>query len=384
MFKRPSDGPFIPVIQRTTTLVIMALVAVICFGIAYFSRVELVSPSYELKVQAAKRMAEAMAFLKAERMEKGIFIDLENDPNETGLVGQLFSLITTDEGDLDAKLTTLDPNFAAAMVDLLLSANLQSGDTVAVLMTGSMPGANMAMLIACEVLKITPVPITSVGASQWGANYPDFTWLDMEAALYEQNFISHRSVAASLGGRNDLGRLLSPKGRGIILNDIHSHGLPLIRNSSLKANIAERMRYFEQALALNRYAACINIGGGVAALGTGFNHRLLPPGVVYRADFETLANGGGIEGVVLKFARLNIPVIHILNIQALTENLGMPFAPIPLPEIGSGSLYAEERFNLLVATVCLIVVGGMVFGVGYYSHRQIKQRMLEHEPDSLL
>ncbi len=384
MFNKPPDGPFIPVIQKTATLVIMAVVAVVCFGIAYLSRVELVSPSYALKVQAAERMADAMAFLKAERMEKGIFIDLENDPNETGLVGQQFSLITTDEGDLDAKLTTLDPNFAAAMVEILLSASLQEGDTVAVLMTGSMPGANMAMLIACDVLEITPVPITSVGASQWGANYPDFTWLDIEAALYEQNFISHRSVAASLGGRNDLGRLLSPKGRQIILNNIQSRGLPVIRNSNLEANIAERMHYFEQTLPLDRYDACINIGGGVAALGTGFNHRLLPPGVVYRADFETLANGGGIEGVVVKFARLNIPVIHILNIQALTENLGMPFAPIPLPEIGSGSLYAEERFNLLIAAICLVIVGGLVFGVGYYSHRQIKKRMLEHEPDSIL
>ena len=42
---------------------------------------------------------------------KKLFIDIENDPNETGLVGGPFSLITTDEGDLDAKLTTLDPNF---------------------------------------------------------------------------------------------------------------------------------------------------------------------------------------------------------------------------------------------------------------------------------
>ena len=39
-------------------------------------------------------------------MEKGVFIDIENDPNETGLVGSAFSLITTDEGDLDSKLTT--------------------------------------------------------------------------------------------------------------------------------------------------------------------------------------------------------------------------------------------------------------------------------------
>lgn len=128
-------------------------------------------------------MAGAMQLLKEVRLEKGVFIDRENDPNETGLVGSQFSLTTTDEGDLDAKLTTLDPNFSAAMVDLLNQAGLQPGDTIAVMLTGSMPGANMAMLIACDAMDIHPVVITSIGASQWGANDPDMTWLDMEKLL---------------------------------------------------------------------------------------------------------------------------------------------------------------------------------------------------------
>ena len=101
-----------------------------------------------------------------------MFIEQENDPNETGLVGSQFSLITTDEGDLDAKLTTLDPNFAAAMVELLNQAKLERGDTIAIMLTGSMPGANMAMLIACNVMDIYPIIISSIGASQWGANDP--------------------------------------------------------------------------------------------------------------------------------------------------------------------------------------------------------------------
>ena len=62
-----------------------------------------------------------------------VFIDDENDPNETGLVGSPFSLISTDEGDLDAKLTTLDPNFSAGMVELMLHMNLQKEDTVVLL-----------------------------------------------------------------------------------------------------------------------------------------------------------------------------------------------------------------------------------------------------------
>ena len=62
----------------------------------------------------------------------------------------------------------------------------------------------------------------------------------------------------------------------------------------------------------------------------------------------------------------------------------MPFAPIPIPEIGSGVLYAEEKYNILIATVCLFIVCGLVFGVGYQSKQKIKEHLIDHEPDSLL
>lgn len=375
-----SDKPFIPVIQKTSILVIMAAVAVIAFSIAFFSRVEIISDTYETKVTAADQMSVAMKILKEIRLEKGVFVDIENDPNETGLVGSQFSLTTTDEGDLDAKLTTLDPNFAAAMVELLAEAGLTAGDTIAVMLTGSMPGANIAVLIACDAMNIYPVVITSIGASQWGANDPEMTWLDMEMILFENNLIPSRSIAASIGGRNDQGRLLSPKGRELITENIAKHGLPLIKGSSLKDNIQMRMDYFGD----QHYKAVVNVGGGVASLGTSFNLKLLQPGVVYRHDIEAIHRSGGIEGTVVKFVKQNIPLIHVLNIQKLTENLGMPFAPIPLPEVGKGSLYALEKFNLRVTFLCLLVVAGMVFGVGWKSHKQIKQRMLEHEPDSVL
>ena len=134
----------------------------------------------------------------------------------------------------------------------------------------------------------------------------------------------------------------------------------------------------------NNYKAVVNVGGGVASLGTGFNLKLLPPGVVYRHDIEAISRKGGIEGTVVKFVKQNMPLIHVLNIQKLTENLGMPFAPIPIPEIGQGSLYAIQKYDLLITFLCLLVVAGMVIGVGWKSHQQIKQRIMEHEPDSVL
>ena len=376
--------PFIPAIQKTTTLVALSVLSLLCFLIAVNAKTINISPSYKDKVEAAQLMKQAMKILKESRMEKSVFIDIENDPNETGLVGSPFSLITTDEGDLDAKLTTLDPNFSAAVVDLMYQIDLTAGDTVAVLMTGSMPGANMAVVTACEALGIHPVIITSIGASQWGANQVDFTWLDMESILYENDLIPARSIAASIGGRNDMGRLLSPAGRKLITENIAAHQLPLIRRDRLAENIQDRLELFKSVHPIGQYNAVINVGGGVASLGTSFNLKLLPPGVVTRTDISNIGRPGGIEGVMAKFVKANVPALHILNIRPLIRQFNMPFAPIPIPEIGMGSLYAEERYNLFVAAVCLLIVGGSVFGVGLHSKRKIKEHLIQHEPDSLL
>ena len=243
--------PFIPAIQKTSTLLILSLIAMFAFIISLKSTTIEVSSSYNTKVEAASLMKESMNTLKSYRMESSVFIDDENDPNETGLIGSPFSLITTDEGDLDAKLTTLDPNFSAGMVDLMVQIGIEKNDTVAVLLTGSMPGGNIAVLTGLKALGAYPVVITSVGASQWGANHIDFTWLDMEKILYEQDLIPNRSIAASIGGRNDMGRLLSPEGRNIITENIAVHGLPLIKKSKLADNISYRMDLFKNFAKIN-------------------------------------------------------------------------------------------------------------------------------------
>ena len=132
------------------------------------------------------------------------------------------------------------------------------------------------------------------------------------------------------------------------------------------------------------YKAVINVGGGVASLGTSFNSKLLPPGVLNRKTLTDILRPGGIEGVFSKMIKMDIPGIHILNIRPLIEEFSMPFAPIPIPDIGTGSLYADERYNLVVTTTCLFIVGVCVFIVGLQSKRKIKVHLIEHEPDSLL
>ena len=303
--------------------------------------------------------------LKNYRMEQSIFIDIENDPNETGLVGEPFSLITTDEGDLDAKLTTLDPNFSAIIVDLMYQLNLSKNDTVAILMTGSMPGANIAVLTACKSLGLYPVTISSVGASQWGANQIDFTWLDMEKILFDREIIPSQSVAASIGEETIWEGFLSPSGRKIIVENIKKHNIPLIKKNRLNDNILNRMEQYKNFASIDSYKAVINIGGGVASLGTSFNLKLLSPGVVNRSDINKIERSEGIEGVFTRFIKSNVSGLHILNIRPLIEKYKMQFAPIPLPQIGLGSLYAVEKYNLIVVAFCLLLIVGIVFLIGF-------------------
>tara|TARA_B100002052_G_scaffold90388_1_gene83157 strand:- start:202 stop:1353 length:1152 start_codon:yes stop_codon:yes gene_type:complete len=376
--------PFIPAIQKTSTLILLSILSLLCFAITINFKIIEKSSSFEQKVIAANLMEDAMQLLKNSRMEEGVFVDIENDPNETGLVGSPFSLITTDEGDLDSKLTTLDPNFSAVIVDLMSQLGLTSEDTVALLMTGSMPGANLAVLSACQAMGVTPIIISSLGASQWGANQVDFTWLDMESILIENGLYLSSSIAASIGGRNDMGRLLSPSGRKILTENIASYDIPLIKNKKLAENIKTRMNIYSSYLPIDRYKAIINVGGGVASLGTSFNSKLLPPGIVQRSDLTNINRPGGIEGVFSKFINSGVPGLHILNIRPLTEQFKIPFAPIPVPKIGSGSLYANERYSLFLAAICLVIVSGGVLIVGIQSKKNIKQHLTQHEPDSLL
>ncbi len=375
---------FIPVIQKTSTLVFLSLLALVCLFISLHNRSIEISPLYDPKIKAANLMKQCLQSLKKSRLENSIFIDIENDPNETGLVGVPYSLITTDEGDLDAKLTTLDPNFSAVIVDLLFTAGLEKNDTIAVMLTGSMPGANIALLSACQVMGIHPIIISSIGASQWGANQVDFMWLDMEDILIQNKLIKSRSVASSIGGRNDMGRLLSPLGRDLIMENIKNYDLPLIKENRLADNIKKRTDIYNEYHPIDKYDGVVNIGGGVASLGTSFNYRLIPPGIVNRSDIVNIDNSSGIEGAFSIFLKKNITGLHILNIKSIIENYNLPFAPIPHPKIGEGVLYAKERYNLTIVFLCLLILTGSVAFIGYKSKKQIREHLTKYEPDSLL
>ena len=369
---------FRPAIQRVEVLLAMAVISLVVFYIASSLTVKTQQPAFETKMAAAQRMERAMSVLKELRMADAIFIDDVNDPNETGLIGRQFTYITTDEGDLNAKISILDPNVAAMVVDYLHRAGVEPGDTVAVTLTGSMPGGNLAVVCAVEEMGAIPIILSSVGASQWGANIEDLTWLDMEHQLYEAGVISFKTQAASLGGGSDIGRRLSPKGRDLIRAAIARNEITMIGSENLADAVVRRMALFEEQADLTSYKAFINVGGGAAVLGDAATARILAPGLTTRMNFESMRNGG----VMARFGRAGVPIVHVLNISSMFSQFDYPYAATPTPALGEGSFYASERYNPWTTALALALLVGMVVTVGLNSKRKIKHHLEKYEPDS--
>ncbi len=315
---------------------------------------------YAEKLAAAELCQLASTHLKNYRLEKGIFVDVVNDPNQTALIGQEFTLITTDRGEIEAKLSATNPNFAALVVQFLKDADLRQNDHVAVAFTGSFPGLNIAVIAALEALRLNPVIITSVGSSNFGANDPYFTWLDMETILYNANIFHSRSVAASIGGGSDIGRGLSPEGRELIKNAIERNQVEFIYENHVEGSIAKRLEIYERHTGGQPIKAYINVGGGIASLGSPVNGKLIPSGLT---EFLPMRNFPA-QGVIIEMGQRKIPIIHLLNISKLLTDHGLPESPVPLPEPGDGGIFTQVKYNVTtaaIATTILIIVIVLVF-----------------------
>ena len=310
---------------------------------------------YSEKLEAARLSQTAAGFLKSHRLEQGIFVDDVNDPNQTALIGQEYTLITTDQGNVESKLSATNPNFAAVIVQLLKDAGLKEKDPVAIAFSGSFPGINISVMAAIETLNLRPVVITSVGASNFGANDPYFTWLDMENLLQGAGIFHHRSVAASIGGGNDIGRGLSPEGRDLIIKAIERNQVEFINEKHLENSISKRMEIYEKQSGEKKIKAFINVGGGIASLGNTINGQLIPSGLTEHLPMSNFP----LHGVIVQMGRKGIPIIHLLNIDQLLTKYGLPSNPVPMPEPGDGGIFVQKKYNLVVtsiATALLITV----------------------------
>jgi poly-gamma-glutamate system protein len=351
--------------KSNIVLGVVSLLSLLAFIAVENSKVDVKQDWYNEKLSAAELSQKAAACIRENRLEKGIFIDVINDPNQTALIGQEYTLISTDRGYIDSKLSGTNPNFAAVIVQLLKESGLKKNDNVAVALTGSFPGINISVIAALETLELTPLIITSAGSSNYGANDPYFTWLDMENILYKEKIFHSKSLAASIGGGNDVGRGLSPEGRELLIKAIKRNDVEYINEKHLENSIARRMEIYEKYSKGKPIKAYINVGGGIASLGNTINGQLIPPGLTQYLSMRNYP----VHGVIIQMGEKGIPIIHLLNINELLKKYGLPNSPVPLPEPGDGGIFIQKKYNVTVtavATIFLIVVIVLV----YFSERK--------------
>ena len=381
---------FRPQIQKTRVLISMAIFSLFMVYLATESTVIHTADGFEEKQSASEIMESALKVLKNEVKGRNITIYIDIDPNTTGLIFKEDSPIRSSIGDLEVKQTVLKPNFAAVVIDHLIQAGISFGDTVAVGMTGSMPGANIAVLSACKAMGVHTVNITSVGSSTWGATDPNFTWLDMETVLVDSGIFTQKSIAASMGGKGDClrrsGKRGGKAGRKIVKRAASRNGISLleyvlpIEDKNVSKSINQRIELYADVQGdLKHYNAFINVGGGVTNVGVGGKKKFPKPGFL---SPESILQMNPQNSIIRNFAEVGVPTIHISHISQLVKGI-IPFGSEKL-KTGQGRLYKEERYNLLIASIALILSLGLVIGIGIYSHEQIKKRMQSYEPESIL
>lgn len=296
---------------------------------------------YGMKAEASSLAAKCFSQIKALKAELHIPIDPSNDPNRSGMIGQDYSDITTTLGNLEAKRTSVNPNMAAAIVDMFHELGLQAGDRVAVNCSGSFPALNIAVLCAAEVMDLNPIMISSIGASTHGANDPGLTYLDMEYDLFCSGTLSNRSAYFSIGGDKDIGSEMKPEVKAAIVARLRGYGYELLYDDDLMHNILTRYALYQTG---GKIQCFVNVGGNDASFGDS--------SVMVHADggiLTSLAEKDNSTGLVQLFLKDGMPVVHLLNVKSIAVQYGLPIDPTPLPQIGEGGVYYTREYNKALA-----------------------------------
>ena len=304
---------------------------------------------YEDMLAAANKMIEATEVVKGMRLGLGIAISNEDDPNSTGIIGQELTDITTTVGNLQSKRTSTNPDFAALTVRYFDELGLVAGDKVAVGASGSFPGIILSVLSACFVTGVEPVVIPSIGASEYGANVPGVTSVEMIDGLRAAGVFDYVPAAISLGGAGDTGAGGIIADAEPILRDIAERsGHRIIEPVDAVDSIGQRLAIYE---AVGEMKAFINIGGAEPNFGSTSASLEFSNGLVLKPPVKVNSPD---MGLIYEYSNRGVPVIHFLDIKGLAIKSGIPVDPIPLPQPGTSMVYYQKEYSKVLAAIGLI------------------------------
>jgi poly-gamma-glutamate system protein len=248
------------------------------------------------------------------------------------MLGHEYTAMTTSAATLSNKRTATQPDFAAALVKRVAELGVGKGDKVLVIQSGSFLGADIAIIAALEAVGADTILIPSLGSSQWGANDPEFNLIDILALLLDRGVIHTRPIALVLGGAGAEGRNMEPGMPAFLRARVVQYGIPLIENDSLPP-IVDTLNGMIVAAAGGRQnlKLMVKVGGSVISVGS------CPENLRYETDIRPRSVGcsGSTPGLLYLPGTETVPILHLLNMTALSQQLGFAYDAIPLPEPGS-------------------------------------------------
>jgi len=329
---------------------------ILLIGLLLIEQTKFAQPTayYTEQIQAAQFMKSSLEAIKEERLKRNIPLDVGLDPNQTGIIGEEYTQLTTTLGNLEAKRTSSNPAFAALLVKYFKEANLKKGDVIAIGASGSFPALIMATLSAARVLELEPLLIYSIGSSEYGANIPEFTFVPMLDSLNKRNILPYHLLAISMGGYLDQAEgMFYPDSREIIEKIAQDSGAYFINLDNIEENIQYRMQLYKKTAGEQPIKAFVNIGGATPNYGNTPVSITYPNGLVI--DGPKIPDHPE-RGLIFEYQNLGVPIIHLLNIRDLAVKNGLPIDPMPLPEIGEGGVYRRIAYNKYIIILVILIV----------------------------
>ncbi len=332
-----------PLLRGRRKYITLALAAIAASGAAmladHLSR-RTIHREFSPMLTAARTMQHASQIIRAEKEARGLMQPPAIDPNQTGMIGHEYTSITTTLGDIGSKRTATNPDLAAVLVRLLSSLDLPRGAPVVMITSGSFVGGNVAAIAAAESLGLKPFIIASLSSSMYGANDPDFNWLDMLTLLRQKGILRSSPIAAVIGGEGATGASMDREGRLALAQAAQRHGVELVEKRPWSALVDELMTRVDRALPAGAKAAVVvNVGGAIIGLGTCRESYELPPGLT-----RAVSCHDGVPGLAFRLAENGTPMLNVINFRRLAVEFGLPFDPVPLPAPGNNpSVYGSMK-----------------------------------------
>ncbi len=337
---------------------LIAGAAAIALVVVESFRVHQVQPWQQEKLEAAQLAKRGFEVVRDARLRntKELDIDPTIDPGRSGLIGFAATPVTSSRGGYLSKRTSINPNFAGAIVQMLKRAEVEKGDLVAVALSGSFPALNICTFAAIETLGLRPIVISSAASSEWGANDPDYLWLDMETELRNAGVFKIRSMAATIGGMEDKGMGLPEASISLLKRGIERNEVPFLDPKSLEDSAKKRLALYKEKAGNKPFVAYINVGGGQGSTGGYELKETYLPGL-------NLKGPAGVDpkySVMGAFSKRDVPVIHLIHVQDLARKYQLPQSPNEVPEPGQGGVFERVSYNRFLAGFCLVLVVGVL------------------------